>query len=64
MKCDRCTHQKYITDDNAINCSMGHWFGLGTPELNTDESLWDDCVDFDSDEKKTPDTEENKDENP
>ena len=46
MKCDYCKHQKWMMDDNEMNCLKGHWFGLGPPETDTDEKLWDDCKDF------------------
>ena len=50
MKCDFCIHQKYILDDNDMNCFKGHWFGLGSPETDVDQTLWDDCKDFDNQE--------------
>ena len=48
MKCDDCKHQKYIAKDNVTNCLMGHWFGFGDPKEDIDQTLWDDCDDYES----------------
>gem|GEM_PF-2944020 len=48
MKCDNCKHQKYFYDDNVVNCLKGHWFGFGDPDTDNDQTLWDDCKDFDN----------------
>ena len=50
MKCDYCRHQKFDPEDNQINCLMGHWFGMGEPDAIEDQTLWDNCEDFDKQE--------------
>ena len=47
MQCDSCKHQViFRKEDEKIHCSMGHWFCLGDPETDKDQTLWDNCEDF------------------
>ena len=61
FKCDGCKNKTHYTTGRdeypgltTIQCcSKGHWDGINPePKLNQDFSVWDDCKDFQSNNRQ------------
>ena len=55
MKCDSCKNQMYdyygdIGED--VYCRHDHWSGLGDLKKDKDQTLWDDCPDYEQEESE------------
>ena len=58
MKCDSCKSQIYDfyrDTGEEVNCRHNHWFGFGDPKKDDDQTLWDDCKDYEQEESDNKD---------
>ena len=56
MKCDSCKSQIYYyyygDTGEGVYCRHYHWSGLGDLKKDKDQTLWDDCEDYEQEESE------------